>query len=317
MEQTLRVLIIDDNDNDVHLILRELRRVNGFQIVHEVARTEAEIRTALTQRTFDIIICDYFLSGYDAPRILILLETLGIDVPFILVSGKADQDVADAAMRIRGVHEFVSKDRLSRLGSVIHRELRVYRGYDAMIKAFTAILELRDLETSGHSERVTDLTVRLARRMGIAESEIVHIRRGAMLHDVGKIGIRDDILLKPGPLTEEERTTMQGHPIIGFELLKPIEILQRSLEIPLHHHEKWNGSGYPLKLTGAEIPLPARIFSVIDVYDALVSDRPYHDALTHQGALDHIRAQSGIAFDPAIVQAFLDMIGDPDDHRSK
>ena len=308
--QTLRVLLIEDNPDDVVLILRELRRANGYRIVHHVARTATEIQEALVHQTFDLIICDYFLESYDAPRVLGLLEHLGIDVPFILVSGKADQDLADTALGLRGVHEFVNKNRLSRLGPVIHRELRLYNGYDAIIKTFTRILELRDLETSHHAERVTDLTVRLARRMGIAESEIVHIRRGAMLHDIGKIGIKDEVLLKPGPLTDDERVTMQGHPLIGFELIKPVEILQRSLEIPLYHHEKWNGTGYPLKLTGAEIPLPARIFAVVDVYDALVSDRTYHEAITRQGALAYIKEQSGIAFDPAVVQAFLDMIGD-------
>ena len=310
MEQTLRVLIIEDNPDDVFLILRELKRANGFQIVHEVARNEQEIRDALTQRTFDLIICDYFLQGFDAPRVLVLLEQLGIDIPFILVSGKADVDIADAAIRIAGVHEYVDKNRLTRLSPVIHRELLLYSGYDAMIKAWADALELRDLETRGHSERVTDLTVQLARRMGIAENEIIHIRRGALLHDIGKLGIADSILLKKGKLSDDEMTTMQGHAIIGFELLQHIAVLKRSLDIPLYHHERWNGTGYPLKLKGTEIPLSARIFAVVDVYDALTSDRPYHEAIARDVALEHIQAQAGTAFDPDVVRVFKEMAGE-------
>jgi putative nucleotidyltransferase with HDIG domain len=308
MEQTLRVLIIEDNENDVLLILRELKRANGFTIIHEAVSTEGEIRKALTSETWDIIICDYFLSGFDAPRVLVILENLGIDVPFILVSGRADNDVADASLRIRGVHEYVNKNKLSRLGPVIHRELRVYNGYDEMIRAWSSALELRDHETRGHSDRVVDMTIRLSRLMGVAESEIVHIRRGALLHDIGKIGIRDDILLKRGKLTDEEMETMKGHTVIGFEMLKNIEVLKRSLDIPLHHHERWNGTGYPSGLMGSEIPLPARIFAVVDVYDALTSDRPYHEAITHHVALEYIKGERNISFDPEVVDKFVEMV---------
>jgi putative nucleotidyltransferase with HDIG domain len=208
------------------------------------------------------------------------------------------------------VHEFVDKNRLSRLGNVIRRELRLYSGYDAMIRAWASALELRDLETSGHSDRVTEQTVQLARTLKMAESEMVHIRRGALLHDIGKLGIPDAILLKPGKLTDEEVQVMHGHPVIGFELLKKIEVLKRSLEIPLHHHERWDGSGYPLGLAGSDIPRPARIFAVVDVYDALTSNRTYREAIAHDIAIQYIESQAGIAFDPVVVQAFLDMIGE-------
>lgn len=312
MEQTLRVLLIEDNEDDVLLILRELRRANGFTIVHEVARDEAEIRTALTRKTWDIIVCDYFLRGFDAPRVLTMLEQLGIDVPFILVSGKADDDLADASLRIRGVHEYVDKNKLSRLAPVIHRELRLYTGYDEMIRAWAKALELRDHETRGHADRVVEMTVQLARRMGVAESEIVHIRRGALLHDIGKLGIPDKILLKEEKLTDQEMEVMKGHAVIGFEMLKKIDVLRRSLDIPLHHHEKWNGSGYPFGLQGTEIPLPARIFAVVDVYDALTSRRPYHEPVTHQVALDYIQIEAGRYFDPQVVEKFLEMLKERD-----
>lgn len=310
MEQTLRVLLIEDNDDDVVLILRELKRANGFQIVHEVAKNEPEIRRALTQKTWDIIVCDYFLEGFDAPRVLTMLEQLGIDIPFILVSGQAGDDLADASLRIRGVHEYVDKSRLSRLAPVIHRELRLYNGYDEMIRAWARALELRDHETRGHSDRVVEMTVELARKMGIAESEIVHIRRGALLHDIGKLGISDAILLKKEKLTADEMTVMKGHSIIGYELLHKIEVLQPSLKLVLHHHERWNGSGYPLGLHGSEIPLPARIFAVVDVYDALTSDRPYHEAMTHDVALEYIKSEANTSFDPQVVDQFVEMVGD-------
>lgn len=316
MDQTLRVLIIEDNQDDVALILRELKRANGFTIVHEVASREYEIRAALMYKTWDLILCDYFLPGMDAPRILSLMDHLGVDVPFILVSGKADPDLAAAAQRIRGVHEFVSKDRLSRLGPIIHRELMLYQGYDEMIRAWAAVLELRDLETHGHSERVVEMTLQLARRMGTAESEIVHIRRGVLLHDIGKLAVPDSILLKPGPLTDEEMTVMRGHPLIGFELLKKIEVLKRSLQITLHHHERWNGSGYPLGLQGTEIPLPARMFAVVDVYDALASERPYHEAVKHEVAVEFIRQHANILFDPDVVAHFIQQMAGENGQRT-
>ena len=308
MEQTLRVLIIEDNENDVFFILRELKRANGFTIIHEAVSDEPAIRRALTSKTWDVIVCDYFLPGFDAPRVLSLLDHLGVDVPFILISGKVSDDVADASLRIKGVHEYVSKDKLSRLGPVIHRELRVYKGYDDMIKAWSSALELRDLETRGHSDRVVEATVELARRMGVTETEIVHIRRGAILHDVGKLGIPDGILLKRGTLTEEEMTIMRGHTVIGFELLQHIELLKRCLEIPLSHHERWDGSGYPYGLKGNEIPFSARIFAVVDVYDALTNDRPYREAADRNVAMEFIQEQSGTLFDPEVVRHFVEMI---------
>lgn len=310
MEQTLRVLILEDNEDDVLLILHEIRNLNGFEIAHEAVSTEPEIRKALTEKSWDLIICDYFLTGFDAPRVLVLIDRLGIDVPFVMTSGLADEDMATAALRISGVHEYVSKRNLGRLRQVVKRELLVYKSLEETIKAWSSVLELRDLETRGHSDRVVELTVQLARRMEIAESEIIHIRRGALLHDIGKLGVPDSILLKKGPLTDEEWVVMKSHTLFGFELLRKIEILERALDIPLHHHEKWNGTGYPEGKQGSEIPLPARIFAVIDVYDALTSDRPYHEAVAHDVALEHIQSEANKSFDPQVVEEFVKMVGD-------
>jgi len=177
--------------------------------------------------------------------------------------------------------------------------------YDTTLEGWVRTLDLRDKETEGHTQRVTELTLRLARAMGMAEEQLVHVRRGALLHDIGKMGIPDSILLKPGPLTEEEWAIMRKHPVYARELLAPIAYLRPALPIPYCHHERWDGSGYPQGLKGEEIPLEARIFAVVDVWDALTSDRPYRPAWTPERARDYIREQAGTHFDPQVVSAFL------------
>ncbi len=181
--------------------------------------------------------------------------------------------------------------------------------YDATIEGWSRALDLRDKETEGHTQRVTDLTLRLARKMKIGEAGLIQIRRGSLLHDIGKMGIPDHILLKPGPLTEEEWVVMRKHPLYAYEMLAPIPYLQSALDIPYGHHEKWDGSGYPNQLKGEQIPLSARIFAVIDVWDALTSDRPYRRAWSSEKALGYIRDQSGKHFDPHIAELFLSFIG--------
>jgi PAS domain S-box-containing protein len=181
------------------------------------------------------------------------------------------------------------------------------RAYDMTIQGWSHALDLRDEETEGHTQRVTDLTARLARQMGISEEKLVHIRRGALLHDIGKMGVPDHILLKPGALTAEEWVIMRRHPLHAYNLLAPIEFLRPALDIPHYHHEKWDGSGYPDGLKGDHIPLDARIFAVADVWDALRSDRPYRKGWSGKKALQYIREQSGKHFDPQVVEAFLGM----------
>jgi putative nucleotidyltransferase with HDIG domain len=177
--------------------------------------------------------------------------------------------------------------------------------YNTTIEGWSRALDLRDRDTEGHTERVTDLTIKLARRLGLGEAELVHVRRGAILHDIGKMAIPDSILLKPGPLTSEEWEIIRQHPRYAFELLSPISYLGQAIDIPHYHHEKWDGSGYPAGLSENQIPLHARLFAIIDVYDALTSHRPYRTAWSKQKAIDYIREQSGKHFDPAIVPEFL------------
>ncbi|WP_084542172.1 PAS domain S-box protein [Calidithermus chliarophilus] len=184
----------------------------------------------------------------------------------------------------------------------------LHSAYDHTIEALAAAIDLRDHETENHSRRVTELTLELARRMGMGPEELRQVRRGALLHDVGKLAVPDAVLLKPGKLTEEEWAEMKKHPVHAYEWLSQIPFLAPALEIPYAHHERWDGSGYPRGLKGEEIPLAARIFAVIDVYDALTSDRPYRAAWSQEKTLRHLREQAGTHFDPAVVEAFLGMI---------
>lgn len=179
------------------------------------------------------------------------------------------------------------------------------RAYDATIEGWSRALELRDKETEGHSERVTQMTLQLARTFGIEEAELAHVRRGALLHDIGKIAIPDAVLQKPSALTDAEWELMREHPQRAYEMLLPIAYLRPALDIPYCHHERWDGTGYPRGLKGEEIPLVARLFAVADVYDALTSDRPYRKAWARADALAYIREQAGKQFDPRVVEMFL------------
>jgi putative nucleotidyltransferase with HDIG domain len=180
--------------------------------------------------------------------------------------------------------------------------------YNATLEGWSRALELRDHETQGHSQRVTRLAVYLGRAMGLGEADLVHLRRGALLHDIGKMGVPDNILTKPGPLTDDEWKIMRQHPVYAYELFSQIEFLRPALDIPYGHHERWDGSGYPRGLSGEAIPLAARIFAVVDVWDALSSDRPYRPAWPEEEATAYICAGSGKHFDPCIVEAFLEVL---------
>lgn len=190
------------------------------------------------------------------------------------------------------------------------------QAYDQTLAGWSHAMDLRDRETEGHTQRVTEMTLRLARGMGIGETELVYIRWGALLHDIGKIGVPDSILLKPGPLTESEWAIMRRHPEIARDMLAPIGFLGGAISIPYGHHERWDGTGYPQGLAGHDIPPNARIFAVADVWDALRSERSYHPAWTHEQAHCYIRAQAGKQFDPAVVEVFERLMERPDEGES-
>lgn len=185
------------------------------------------------------------------------------------------------------------------------QNLALRLAYEETIEGWARALDLRDKETEGHSRRVTERTVDLCRHLGMTAEKLVDVRRGALLHDIGKMAVPDAILLKAGPLTDEEWTVMKKHPDTAAELLSPIKFLRPALDIPQYHHEKWDGTGYPRGLKGTEIPLTARAFAVVDVFDALTSDRPYRSAWTRERALEHLQAGAGTHFDPHVLEVFL------------
>jgi HD-GYP domain-containing protein (c-di-GMP phosphodiesterase class II) len=198
---------------------------------------------------------------------------------------------------------------------LIHRDfselnrsrMALQESYDATLEGWVRALDLRDKETEGHAQRVTALCLRVAGSMDVCAEDLEHMQRGALLHDIGKIGVSDNILLKPGELTPEEWQVIRKHPVYAYEFLSPVAYLRPALDIPYCHHEKWDGSGYPRGLHGEQIPLAARIFAVVDVWDALRSDRPYRQAWSVSEAIAYLQSQAGAHFDPRVVQHFLNM----------
>lgn len=280
----------------------------------------------------DLILLDVMMPGIDGFEVCrrIRADPLLADVPVVMTTA-----LDDKASRLEGIEagadDFISKpiDRMeirARVSTIIrlnryrklmkqqadllqaHGELQ--DAYEATLKGWVRALDFRDNETGDHSRRVTLLTVELARLMGMSDSELIHVRRSALLHDIGKIGVPDHILHKPGPLTEDEWVIMRKHPQFAHDMLAPIEYLRSALDIPFCHHERWDGTGYPRGLKGEQIPLIARIFAVVDVWDALSSDRPYRKAWPYEKIVEHMRQQSGTHFDPKAVELFLQMMGD-------
>lgn len=186
--------------------------------------------------------------------------------------------------------------------------VEIERAYEATLSGWIRAVDLRDHETEGHSRRVTELTVELARAFGLSGEALVNVRRGALLHDVGKMALPDRVLLKPGPLDAEERELVHRHPEFAREMLSGIDFLSPALPIPVAHHERWDGTGYPRGLAGEKIPFEARLFAVVDVWDALRFDRAYRAGWPAERVAEHLRAESGTAFEPRVVEAFLRLL---------
>jgi PAS domain S-box-containing protein/putative nucleotidyltransferase with HDIG domain len=218
--------------------------------------------------------------------------------------------ITDASGVVRGVigvaTDVTARERAMRQLETSHRA--VSEAYDHTLEGWVRALDLRDRETEGHTQRVTELTVELARSLGVPADEIEHIRRGALLHDIGKIGIPDSVLNKQGPLDDAEWELMRKHPVWAREMIAAVPFLEPALDIPYCHHERWDGTGYPQGLTGRSIPLAARAFAVVDVWDALLSERPYSPPWTEVEALAHLRAEAGGQFDPEVVTGFLGLL---------
>src|SRR3989339_89859 len=215
-----------------------------------------------------------------------------------------DENLLDFLLILAG-QTAIAVDSASLFIELKRSNAQLFAAYDSTIEGWSHALDLRDKETEGHTLRVTEMALKLARAAGITEEELVHVRRGALLHDIGKMGVPDYILLKPGKLTDEEWVAMRQHPTFAFELLSPIAYLRSALDIPYCHHEKWDGSGYPRGLKGEQIPRTARLFAIIDVWDALLFDRPYRQGWSEERVREHIRSLTGTHFDPEAVALFF------------
>ena len=324
MPQAQSILIVDDTPVGRDT-LEALLYKQGYNLAF--AASGPETLTKAEELMPDLILLDVMMPGMNGFEVCRRLRANPIlaEVPVIMVTALDDQ-----SSRIKGIEagadDFITKPfnrvelrarvktilRLNRYRSLQEERARLISAlenlqaaYDETIRGWGYALDLRDDETQGHSKRVAELTELMAYETGIPQEEVLHIKRGAILHDIGKIGIPDSILLKNGPLSDAEWKVMKQHPRLGFEMLSRIEYLKPALDIPYCHHEKWDGSGYPRGLKGEEIPLAARIFAIVDVWDALNSDRPYRSKWPSEKIKNYILEQSGIHFDPAIVQPFL------------
>ncbi len=244
-----------------------------------------------------------FVTYYAIP-LMAKAQNIGVLEIYQRTSFHPDPEWLDFAQTLAG-QAAIAIENATLFSNLERSNIELTQAYEATIEGWSFALDLRDKETEGHTRRVTALSLRIAKEFGFSDDFLVHIKRGALLHDIGKMGIPDQILLKPGPLTPEEWKIMRMHPEYAREMLAPISYLAPALDIPYCHHEKWDGTGYPRQLKGEQIPLTARIFAVVDVWDALRSDRPYRPGWPENKTLEYIQVQVGKHFDPQVVAVFL------------
>ena len=327
MDERNTILIVDDEPagretlesilepEGYYLVLAE----NGYQAIEKAKAVQP-----------DVILLDVMMPGMNGFEVCrhIRNEKELAEVPILFLTALDDRQSLLNGLEA-GADDFISKPvdryelrarllgitRLNRYRKLMNERKNLEEAhkqllfaYDETIEGWSRAMDLRDKETEGHSQRVTELTLKLASDFGIPKQDLVHVRRGALLHDMGKLGIPDSILLKAGKLNDEEWEFMRQHPQLAYNMLFPIEYLRPAMDIPFCHHEKWDGTGYPRGLQGEQIPLAARLFAIVDVWDALTSDRPYRRAWEREKVLAYIREESGKHFDPNVVDAFLQLI---------
>ena len=343
MPEATHILIVDD-DRAIRDLLNEGLSDSGYRC--DTACDGLEGLRKVQTNGFELVVSDIDMPEMDGVHLLQEIKKIRPDTEIIMLTGIVDVETAIQSMRLGAcdyltkpfnlaevritVERALEKQRLLRENREYQRTLeikvaartaellgkkrevedllsRLQSSYQTTLEALASALDTRDTETLGHSLRVASYTVAVARRMGVGEPDLTDIYRGALLHDVGKIGVPDAILRKPGKLTPEEWVEMRRHPEIGHRILQGIKFLEGAREIVLSHQETYDGSGYPRGLKGKEIPLGARIFAVVDTLDAMTSDRPYRKALPYEAARAEILKYSGTQFDPDVVQAFLDI----------
>lgn len=328
------LLIVDDEDN-VRRVVAELLQDEGY--VTQTADCAQQAIEYLDDQPFDLLISDIKMPDQDGLWLMEQVQRRHPDVAVVLMTGFGQIDTAVTALR-HGASDYLTKPiRIQQLTTSVERALdrrrlklenrayqqgleaavrektrqlesayrEVNRSYDLTLEALVTALDARECETGLHSQRVVRLTTAIAENMGLSREEQRMIARGALLHDIGKIGVPDRVLLKPGRLTEEEWVEMRRHPEIGARILSGIPFLKPAVEIVLTHQEKWDGTGYPQGLKEREIPLGSRIFAVADAVDAICSDRPYRKGRSFQVAQEEMRRCAGTQFDPEVVEAFL------------
>lgn len=321
------ILIVDDEPAGRHT-LESILEGQDYELV--MAENGPEAIEKAQKILPDVILLDVMMPGMDGFEVCRHLRNDPhlAEVPIIILTALDDRKSLLQGLEA-GADDYLTKPydryelrarllgitRLNRYRKLLDERANIesaheqlLSAYDATIEGWSRAMDLRDKETEGHTLRVTDLSVKLARNMGINEGELLFIRRGALLHDIGKLGVPDSILHKTSSLTDEEWKVMRQHPQFAYDMLYPIEYLRPALDIPYCHHEKFDGSGYPRGLKGEQIPLSARIFAIVDVWDAITSDRPYRPAWDKETALEYIKAESGKHFDPKVVEAFLKMM---------
>jgi putative nucleotidyltransferase with HDIG domain len=329
-----RVLIVDDEPSIARLLTDALQ-LSSYSCL--ACQSGQEALRLLDAQEFDIVMSDVCMPGMTGLQLLRLVREKHPRLAFVMVTGLDEVKVAVQAMT-QGADDYLLKplnleavlvsinqvqerkrleaelenyrlhleEMVEQRTAQLHRAVQqIEQTYDETLQALAAALDLRDNETAGHSRRVMAYATEIARMMGCSREQVYTLARAALLHDIGKIGIADAILLKPGPFTAEERLMMETHVGTGYSLLKRIAFLTEAAEIVLTHHERFDGKGYPQGLAGSEIPLGARIFAVVDTFDALTSDRPYRQARTIAEAREEITRQSGTQFDPDVVSSFL------------
>ena len=317
MSDCIRILVLDD-DELVRDTFAAILSDEGYGVC--CASCAKEALHHLTEQKFDVMLCDIFMPETNGLELLPQIHAAYPNMPVILVTGYGTVDMARDALR-NGASDFITKpcnpgdlpiivERNLTRKDVQQRHTQQYSqalitSNETVLDALLTALNTRDTETEGHSERVTAYTIEIADQMGLSDAEMYPIERGALLHDIGKIGVPDTILLKPGKLSPEEWIEMRKHPLIGYEMCIKIDMLKTVAQIVKYHHEAWDGSGYPEGLQGTAIPFGARIFAIADTLDAMTSDRPYRAALPFEVARAEIEKFSGRQFDPALVEVFL------------